>query len=108
MCVDEKNIAMLKDLMGEDFSALVDTFIRDSAQKIEQMNTALLAQNAEQLRQSAHGLKGSALNLSAAKLTDLCLTLENMGRDCDLTGADQLVKAIDAEYKAVTGYLVSA
>ena len=107
MCIDENNIAMLKELMGDDFSTLVETFIKDSANKIEQMLLAVDKQDAELLRQSAHGLKGSALNLSASKLTELCLTLENMGFNANLTGAAEIIDAVEQEYRAVTGYLVA-
>ena len=107
MCIDENNIAMLKELMGDDFSTLVDTFVKDSANKIKQMLLAVDKQDPELLRQSAPGLTGSALNLSANKLTELCLTLENMGHQANLSGASEIIDAVEQEYRAVTGFLVA-
>ena len=107
MCVDQGTITQLKELMGEDFNLLVQTFVNDSSTKIEVMNNAVESGDAELLRTSAHGLKGSALNLSAAKLTELCMQLEDMGKANQLSGAKELLVAVEAEYHAVTGYLVS-
>ncbi|MCK5881542.1 MAG: Hpt domain-containing protein [Sinobacterium sp.] len=107
MCVDESSITQLKELMGDDFSLLVSTFIKDSNLKIDTMRTTIFEQDADNLRMAAHGLKGSALNLSAAKLTELCRELESLGKEGSFINATQLVDAIEQEYKAVTGYLVS-
>lgn len=107
MCVDEATIIQLKELMGDDFSLLITTFIKDSSSKINAMRATLINQDAESLRMAAHGLKGSALNLSADKLTQLCKDLECLGRDGSFENAVQLIDAVELEYKAVTGYLVS-
>jgi HPt (histidine-containing phosphotransfer) domain-containing protein len=107
MCVDESSIVQLKELMGEDFSLLVSTFIQDSSSKIETMRSTIKNNDAENLRMAAHGLKGSALNLSAAKLTRLCKVLEDKGRKGCFDNVHQLIDEVELEYKAVTGYLVS-
>ncbi len=107
MCVDEATILQLKELMGDDFSLLINTFIKDSSSKINTMRATVINQDSENLRIAAHGLKGSALNLSAAKLTALCKDLESLGREGSFENAVQLIDAVELEYKAVTGYLVS-
>lgn len=107
MCVDESSIVQLKELMGEDFSLLVTTFIHDSSSKIETMRSTVLDNDADNLRMAAHGLKGSALNLSAQKLTSLCKQLEDKGKSGCFDNVLQLIDEVELEYKAVTGYLVS-
>ncbi len=71
------------------------------------VNTAGACGAAERGESSDRRLKGSALNLSAAKLTELCMQLEDMGKANQLSGAKELLVAVEAEYHAVTGYLVS-
>lgn len=105
--VDEDTIIQLKELMGEDFSLLVNTFIKDTSAKIASINDAIASDNAELVRADAHGLKGSALNLSAKKLTELSYSLEMKGKDNNLDGAAQILAELEDEYRAVTGYLVS-
>jgi len=107
MCVDEQHIIQLKELMGDDFKLLIDTFIKDSALKIDAMQSALRAGDSELLRTSAHGLKGSALNLSANKLTDICMKIENMGKAGELEGAKVLIEQVEKEYRSVTGSLLT-
>lgn len=108
MSVDEPSITELKELMGDDFPLLISTFIKDSTSKINTMRSTVASQDSESLRMAAHGLKGSALNLSAEKLTHLCQELEQLGKEKCFDNVLQLVDAVELEYKAVTGYLVSA
>ena len=107
MCVDEKNIIQLKEIMGDDFTLLVNTFITDSSSKIQIMRSTIVSNDANELRMAAHGLKGSALNLSAPKLTELCQELESIGKSGSTEGTEALIDEIELEYKVVTGYLVS-
>lgn len=99
--IDMETIAQLKELMAGDFQLLIDTFITDSQKRIQVIEKAINHSDSEALRTSAHGLKGSALNLSAAMLTELCFKLEVMGRDKILVGAEDILPELKAEYEAV-------
>ena len=54
--------------------------------------------DADALRQSAHALKGSVANFSAAPATDASAVLEQMGRSGDLTGVDEAFTVLDREF----------
>ncbi|CAA0124186.1 Uncharacterised protein [BD1-7 clade bacterium] len=103
--VDDLALKELRAIMGEDFQLLVDTFVQDSQVRIESIKQAIEGLDAEALRVAAHSFKGSALNLSAGKLTELCRQLEQKGRDGTLEGAAQILMDIRTEYDAVRAHL---
>ena len=99
--IDEAVLNDLKDIMGEDFQQLVTTFIQDSIERLSKLSAAIAANDNEQVRFIAHGFKGSALNLSALELTELCRQLEAMGRDNQLAQALPTLEAIRAAFARV-------
>ncbi len=103
--VDENALKELQSIMGDDFRLLVDTFLNDSTMRIAAIKAAIEAQDEEALRTSAHSLKGSALNLSAAGLIDLCKVLEQMGREGVFAGAMEKLVALEQEFADVKRFL---
>lgn len=103
--IDMETLGQLKDLMGADFQLLIDTFISDSQKRIQMIEEAINNSDCESLRTSAHGLKGSALNLSAAILTELCYKLELMGKEKKADGAKEILHQVKTEYEAVKAVL---
>ncbi len=105
--VDTKALQELREIMGDDFNQLIRVFISDSVKRLADLATAINDNNAAEVRAVAHSFKGSALNLSATGLTELCRTLEAMGREGQLTGASELLAQIEAEFKRVQAYFAS-
>lgn len=105
--VDIAAINELRSIMGEEFSLLIDIFIKDSAERLRTMETVIANNDAEGLRNAAHSFKGSALNISAAKLTELCRQLEYMGRNKQLNGAQNVLELVKIEYEQVKNYFAS-
>ncbi len=103
--VDLDNLNMLKDLLGEKFVELVDTFISDSAQRLAAIRTALSSGDIEQIRHQSHGLKGSCRNLGANPLGDLCQTMETQAHDGQLIEGEQQLAAIEQKLAAVNEVL---
>lgn len=103
--VDTVSLQELRDIMGEEFSLLIDVFINDSQQRISALAAAIEACDAGEVRAIAHGFKGSALNLSALPLTELCRQLEAMGRDGQLAGAAEVFEQLVQEFERVKNYL---
>lgn len=105
--VDTKALQALQDIMGDDFTQLIRLFISDSVKRLSDLHTAIADNNAAQVRAVAHSFKGSALNLSASGLTQLCGRLEVMGREAQLAGAAQVLAEIEAEFARVQQYFAS-
>ena len=102
--IDETALSELRSIMGDDFQLLIDTFINDSEQRIVALQEAVSNADAESLRTSAHSFKGSSLNISAAKLTELCKDLEDRGREARLAGADEVLAELKIAYDEVKAY----
>lgn len=99
--LDEQQLAELRELMGADFSALVEAFLRDSSDRFRALELALAAGETDQARRQAHSLKGSSSNLGALTLSKHCQQLEQLLA----VGANRSVSAgqpIDGVESAVT------
>lgn len=99
--LDQTATQELRSIMGGDFALLVQTFVRDSAQRIESIRNGVNVGDADQLRRAAHSFKGSAANMGAPRLADLCRSLEEIGRLGEITGAHPIVDELVIEYGAV-------
>lgn len=103
--LDMSIIGELKELMEEDFSALVQTYLSDSELRLEQIRKAVDLQAAADIRHSAHSLKGASSNLGAPALAALCQALEEAGHSNNLAATPALFQQIEQELSAVQSAL---
>ena len=103
--LDRSVLAGLRELReeGEPDPAveLIDLFLRDTPPRIQDMQTAIARSDARTLKEAAHGLKGSASNLGAQRLSNLCLALEKLAGDGKLAEAADLFNQVTEEYGRV-------
>lgn len=99
--VDEAMIMELKEVMGEDFHVLLETFLVDSKQRLEHLQEAIAAETAEELRHTAHSFKGSSGNIGAAQLSSLCKDLEDLGRAGTVEGSAAIFERLQTEFTTV-------
>ena len=83
------------------FWELLDIFVEDFQQKKELLHEALRKNDAKQVRNLAHALKGSSANISAHQLYAVLLELEKMGKNNTLTGADEFLADMDKKFEAL-------
>jgi HPt (histidine-containing phosphotransfer) domain-containing protein len=99
--VDEVMISELKEVMGEDFTVLLETFLSDSKQRLAVVQQAISEETSEELRQAAHSFKGSSGNIGAPLLSSICKELEDLGRSGSVSGAKPLLEQLQEEFAAV-------
>ena len=58
--------------------------------------------NPDEVEKSAHKLKGSSLNLGADQLAQMLNEMEQIGRENDRSGSQELLSRIDAEFREIT------
>ena len=97
----------LKQVMGNEFSLLIETFTGDSAVRIETIKQAVASGEPEAIRRAAHSFKGSAGNMGATTLTNLCRSLEEKGCNGEIVGCEQLLDQLVEEYQQVRSVLVT-
>jgi PAS domain S-box-containing protein len=92
--LDLSRIRMLDELRPGDRSFLeqfVETFLARVAEDVDAIGAAVEAENRSRLMSSAHLLKGSAQNLGATRVGQVCQTLEDLALGGDLGEAVALV-----------------
>ena len=97
----------LKEIMENEFETLVNTFIQDSQNKVEELDAILQQQDCDALRKVAHSLKGSSSNVCAFRLSELARQLEMMGKEETLDGADDVLVSLREEFQTVSSILAN-
>jgi HPt (histidine-containing phosphotransfer) domain-containing protein len=87
----------LEDILPQ----IIETFLETSSQTIQKAKQAFAAQDLAELQQCAHSLKGSAANLGANRLVDLCGQLEERCRAGSLESAPSLLDFIEQQLAQV-------
>ncbi len=70
-------------------------FLEDSQSCVRQLREAIANMDAEAVRRAAHSLKGSAANMAAVRIRRQAAELEELGRQGQLAGAEELVAALE-------------
>ena len=107
LSINKEMIEELKELMEDGFTLLINTFIEDSNKRLVDLNLAIVEKNATEIRELAHGFKGSSANLGAEKLSEISHTLETMGRTNELSAAENCFQQLEIEYQIILEYFES-
>lgn len=99
--LDTEAISELRDIMEDDFEMLIQTFLKDSAVRVDALSDTISSGDAENIRKTAHSFKGSSSNIGALQLAELCRVVEQKAHGGDLNNMDELLTAIKAEYLTV-------
>lgn len=101
--IDQAIFAELKQMSGADFiDELIDAFLDDAPQMMDQMQIALTTGDVESFRRNAHSLKSNANTFGATELGSLSKELELMARANNLDAGNRLeeLRAAFAEVAA--------
>lgn len=91
----------LKDIMEEEFPLLLQTYLRESELQFQRIDEAWQAQELDDLRRSAHSLKGSSGNIGAEALAELCSDLERSAKFAEVDNVPSTMQALAGEFNAV-------
>ena len=99
--IDKATFNELKQMSGEDFiNELIDAFLDDAPNMIQNLYTALDAKDVESFRRNAHSLKSNANTFGASELGTLAKELEFMAKENNLEVGDRL-ESLNEEYSKV-------
>jgi CheY-like chemotaxis protein len=84
---------------------LAELFLRDARPKLQNMTSVLERKDLPALASIAHSLKGSASNLGARRLAELCAALEKSARSSDPNTARDVLEQTAAEFQRVENAL---
>jgi HPt (histidine-containing phosphotransfer) domain-containing protein len=95
--IDQTTFNELKQMSGADFiNELIDAFLDDAPNMIQNMHTALDVKDVESFRRNAHSLKSNANTFGAIELGGLAKELEFMAKDNNLNIGNRLEVLNDA------------
>ena len=98
--LDSESLETLIDLMDGDEEILLD-LIETSLESNADLLTALIesveSQDANGVREAAHSLKSSNGQVGATAFAELCLAMEMMGKEGDITEAPALLEKVKVE-----------
>lgn len=86
-----------RNIMAE----MIDCYLEDSPQLLEEIAKAIAQKNAHLLRRAAHTLKSSSMTLGAINLSNFCKELEKIGQDGNTDIGLEKLPLIVAEYERV-------
>ena len=103
--LDPKVIDSLRQLTppGEPdvLNEVLTIFLQEVPTRVERLRTFLAAGNIVEVQRAAHSLKGSAGNIGARSLYDICRQLDDKARSGDLLALAPLVGALASEFDKV-------
>ncbi len=105
--IDREVWESMKAMTDADFLAsLVELFLCDSPELIQQMHSGLKTNDIELVRRAAHSLKSNAASFGANRLAGAARELEMTAKSGALEGADSNLAAIESEYAALLPVLM--
>lgn len=99
--VDHDTLAGLQEVMEDDFSQLIETYITDSLSRLTSLQRALVDNDCDAVRRAAHSFKGSCSNIGAAMLVNLCQNIEHAAADGNLSGLECQLVELQSEFHQV-------
>ncbi|MDH3511717.1 MAG: response regulator [Gammaproteobacteria bacterium] len=79
----------------------VELYLEIAWELKDRLAAAVDAEDAPAINEAAHALKSSSSNIGAVRMTDLCQSLEQLGRDNNLAQAPELMEQVAIEFKRV-------
>ncbi|MFH0960533.1 MAG: Hpt domain-containing protein [Pseudomonadota bacterium] len=81
---------------------LIDLFMEIGPGMLDDIKDSIRRGSAEDLQRSAHTFKGSVGNFAAQNVFQAALTLETMGRNMEISGAQDAVNLLEKEMNILT------
>lgn len=97
---------LISRVVEEDIAReIVPLCVADNRERLEMLDRAVRAGNAEDVKLYAHAIKGSAGNIGAGQLSDVAAQLEHKAYHGDLSQAEQLLLRIRTEFARLESFI---
>jgi len=109
LTLDTELLQNLRDLRqpgkGDPFRELVEMFLRETPDRLRQMQVSAARYDAVAMESLAHGLRGCASSIGASRLAELCAEVEEHARTGAIQTATRLLVPVEAEFTEVASAL---
>ncbi len=96
--IDKNIIASLQEIMGDAFSMLISTFIKDTGKLIHSLAELQQQNNLEVFTRNVHSIKSSSANVGALQLSEIAANLEAQGKSGDISNTATLIEQLGKEF----------
>jgi HPt (histidine-containing phosphotransfer) domain-containing protein len=86
---------------------LVELYLKQTTQQITQLEAAVRANNADEVRRVAHSCAGASATLGMTRLVPMLRDLEKQGASGTLTTAAQVCENATREFKLIQNFLAA-
>jgi signal transduction histidine kinase/HPt (histidine-containing phosphotransfer) domain-containing protein len=105
--VDMDRLNDMTDGNAENFRELAELFLRQTAQQLEQITSAVRANDADKVRHVAHSCAGASATLGMVRIVPLLRELERQGKEGSLTNAAQVCEDAEREFEQIKNFLAA-
>jgi CheY-like chemotaxis protein len=105
--IEMDRLSELADGDANTLRELVELFTNQTTRQLSQLEAAVRANKAEEVRHLAHSCKGASATMGMGPLAAIFYELEKMGRAGVLDGAPPALASANAEFGRVQNYLAS-
>ncbi len=95
------------DADGAVLTEVIAMYLDEAARNLNRLKTAVESQDAGEVDRAAHAFKSASLNVGALQIGELCRKLERQGKAGELSGAVDLVQAIERQLERVRPLLLA-
>ena len=103
--VEMDRLMDLVDGNSENLHELVDLYYKQTSRQLEQLEAAVRANKASDVRQLAHSCAGASVTLGMNRLATMLRELERQGTDGALVNAEPLCAGTAREFKRIKDFL---
>ncbi len=98
--VDETMLESIISMGGKELlDEIINDYLNFSPNRLTAIREAIVADNANELRMTAHVLRSSSANLGGVALGNICNQLESLGRANTTMGAAEIFPLLEVEYE---------
>jgi len=91
--------------MDDGFRELVDLYLTQTTQQLEQLRLAIDHGNAERVNRLAHSCAGASSTCGMIAIVPLLRELEQLGADNNLAGAPEIFLSVTGEFDRIRTFL---
>jgi HPt (histidine-containing phosphotransfer) domain-containing protein len=103
--VEMERLNELTDSNEDSIRELVDLFLKQTAQQLAQLEAAVRANKADDVRRVAHSCAGASATLGMTRFVPLLRELEKQGASGTLTNANEIYDKAALEFKLIQQFL---
>ncbi len=89
-----------------DFKLLINNYLKETEQKLEELEDSINLEDFEGLIQIAHGIKGISATLGVMRLSRLCSELEKLARSQSINKLYPMFTEIKQEFSYIQNLLL--